>query len=233
MRIGTSGWSYRHWKGTFYPADLPQRAWLAYYAQHFDTVEVNATFYRLQSEATVARWAAEAPNGFLFAVKLSRYITHVRRLSEPEQPLAVFTGSLAPLDGHLGPVLAQLPGRKPVDPELLDRFLAACGKLRIAVEFRDPHWFRPEIETVLRERHVPLVWSDYPGAETPEWETGPFVYVRRHGHDVRYGGSYPDDVLERLAERLSAVDRDMFCYFNNDAGGAAPKDAARLRAMVG
>lgn len=231
IRVGTSGWSYHHWRGTFYPAEVPQRLWLSYYADRFDTVEVNATFYRLQRPETVQRWASEVPDDFSFAVKLSRYVTHIRRLREVESAVETFLDSVKPFGERLGPILVQLPDRFDPDLDTLDRFLELwpAGVL-LAVEPRDRRWFSVEVADVLSRHGAALVGSDYPDAETEP--QGSFLYVRRHGYGARYGGSYPDDELRRLANRFRSHQGDVYCYFNNDAGGAAPRDAARLVELI-
>ncbi len=228
--IGTSGWSYRHWRPVFYPPDVPQRSWLAYYADRFSTVEINATFYRLQKPEVFANWAASVPAGFRFAVKCSRYLTHTKRLLDAGRGLERLLGSLEPLGDRRGPLLVQLPGSFPPDAERLSAFLASCPKgLEVAVEPRDPRWFVPEVEETLRHHRAGLVRSDFPGAESPAWETAPFLYVRRHGSGGRYSGHYESRDLEALAATLSAWETgDAYCYFNNDAAGAAPQDARAL-----
>lgn len=231
IKVGTSGWSYHHWRGVFYPPEVPQRLWLSYYAERFDTVEVNATFYRLQRPETFARWAAEVPDGFSFGLKLSRYITHIRRLSDVADPVATFLESLAPLGDRLGPILVQLPDRFAPDLEALDRFLGLWpADVRLAVEPRDRRWMTDEVTSVLDRYGAALVGSDYPDAETEP--AGAFRYVRRHGYSARYGGSYPEGELRRLAGLLVGYRGDAYCYFNNDADGAAPADAARLVRLI-
>lgn len=227
--IGTSGWSYRHWRGPFYPDSLPQREWLRYYGERFNSVEINATYYRLQRPATFAAWAAAVPDGFRFAFKASRYLTHTRRLRDASDGLTRLLDTTPPLGKKRGPMLLQLPPDFPVDPQRLSDFLAAGSVgLDVAVEFRDPVWFIPEVEAVLRSHGAGLVWSDYPGAESPTWNTASFLYVRRHGVTGRYAGRYGRQRLHALAALLAGAGKDSYCFFNNDAAGAAAQDALQL-----
>jgi uncharacterized protein YecE (DUF72 family) len=218
----------------FYPEDVPQRRWLEFYADRFCSVEINATFYRLPAATTFGGWASRVPGEFRFGVKVSRYLTHIRRLRDVEEGLARLIAACAPLGSNHGPLLVQLPPHFDPAPDLLDRFLAECPlTIPIAVEFRDPAWFIPEIERRLRGREAALVWSDYPGLSTPEWITAPFLYVRRHGSGPGYAGRYRRAALRDLAARLASFDGDVFCYFNNDAAGAAVEDAAELAGLLG
>ncbi len=234
-RIGCSGWQYRHWRGDFYPAELPQSRWLEYYAERFDTVEINNTFYRLPEAATFAAWAARVPSAFLYAVKASRYLTHMKKLREPEEAIDRLFSRAVSLGRHLGPVLYQLPPRWPVDVARLTAFLAALPKRRPhAVEFRDPSWYVPEVFAALDRYHVALCLHDMAGSATARQAVGPFVYVRFHGTS-RYGGRYPDAHLEDWGDWLAAQlasGRPVYAYFNNDVGGHAPRDALRLREAV-
>ena len=179
--IGTSGWQYRHWRGRLYPQDVPQRAWLAHYAERFAAVEVNATFYRLPARQAVEAWARTAPADFVFAVKVSRYLTHVRRLREPAEPVARFMNAIEPLGDRLGPVLLQLPPRMACDADALEAVLRRFpAGVRVAVEPRDPSWFVPSVRRVLERRAAALCLADRSGLVTPEWRTAEWGYVRFH-----------------------------------------------------
>jgi len=237
VRIGTSGWEYDHWRGTFYPRDLPKRRWLEHYAEHFDTVELNASFYRLPSAGTFGRWGTRVPSDFRFAVKASRYLTHVRRLREPQEPLDRLWSSARRLGDRLGPVLYQLPPRWRPNADRLAAFLAALpadgGQ---AIEFRDRRWYRPEILELLRAAGVALCLHDMSASAPEPVPLGPCVYVRFHGAGRRYGGRYPDEAIAAWAERIarwSVEGRSVWAYFNNDAEGHAVTDAVRLREAVG
>jgi uncharacterized protein YecE (DUF72 family) len=236
IRIGCSGWQYQHWRGDFYPAELPQSVWLEYYAERFDTVEINNTFYRLPEAPTFAAWSRRVPRGFLFAVKASRYLTHMKKLKEPDDALARFFERARRLQSSFGPVLYQLPPRWPVNVERFETFLAALPKRRLhAVEFRDPSWYHEDIFALLERHRVALCLHDMAGSASGQRAVGPFVYVRFHGAQ-KYSGRYSDAMLQPWAEWMAAQQRSgrrVFAYFNNDVGGHAPRDAARLREMLG
>lgn len=234
MYIGTSGFSYPHWKGVFYPPDTGERQWLDYYARHFSTVELNATFYRLPAEATFRSWAARAPGAFLYAVKLSRYITHIKRLREVRDPLELFTRRARLLGEHLGPLLVQLPPGLRPDLPLLEDFLALCApELRWTVEFRDPSWLRDATYAALSRHNAALCIHDII-EDHPLRATADFVYARFHGAGVRYGGNYPDEHLRRWAGFIRAWQeegRDVYAYLNNDIHGYAVQNARTLIAF--
>jgi uncharacterized protein YecE (DUF72 family) len=232
-RIGCSGWQYRHWRGSFYPADLPQSRWFAYYAARFDTVEINNTFYRLPERPTFVDWREQAPQRFLYAVKASRFLTHMKKLKDPEEPTSRLFSRARALGRTLGPMLYQLPPHWKIAPERLDTFLRQLPRRRRhVIEFRDPSWYTDEVLAALRRHHVALCLHDMAGSATGEpVATAAFVYVRFHG-PARYSGRYPDQVLDGWAAWMAAqrrAGRDVFAYFNNDAGGDAPRDAMRLR----
>lgn len=234
LRVGCSGWQYKHWKGDLYPADLREAGWLEHYARTFDTVELNNSFYRLPGRTTFEGWRERSPMRFLFAVKASRYLTHLKKLKDPEAPVALFFDRAAGLGPKLGPVLYQLPPRWPLDVDRLRTFLAALPAGRHAVEFRDPSWLVPQVFELLETHGAALCLHDMTGSATGRLRVGPFVYARFHGV-TRYGGRYADDELQPWAEWLRGehdAGRDVFAYFNNDIGGHAPRDAVRLRALL-
>ncbi len=236
LRIGCSGWQYKHWKGDFYPGDLPQSRWFAHYALSFDTVEINNSFYRLPPAETFARWQEQAPPGFLYAVKASRFLTHMKKLKDPEEPLArLFEGARC-LGRSLGPVLYQLPPGWRLDPGRFEHFLTALPpEHRHAIEFRDPTWYDDRVYALLRRYGVALCLHDMEGSATGPMLVGPFVYVRFHHGTKKYGGRYSDARLDEWADWLagrSAEGLDVFAYFNNDTGGHAPRDAVRLRERI-
>ena len=233
IRVGCSGWQYKHWRADFYPAELPQSRWFAHYALKFDTVEINNSFYRLPSPETFARWREQAPKQFLFAVKSSRFLTHMKKLKDPEDPLRRFFESAKQLRSHLGPVLYQLPPAWKVDIERFEHFLRVLPRgHRHAIEFREISWYDERVYELLRKYKVALCLHDMQGSATGRTVVGPFIYVRFHHGTAKYGGRYPDDRLDEwadwLAERLGDG-MDVFAYFNNDTGGHAPRDAVRLR----
>jgi uncharacterized protein YecE (DUF72 family) len=234
LRIGTSGWEYQHWRGDFYPDDLPKDGWLEHYARTFATVELNASFYRLPPRVTFERWARRVPDDFVFSAKASRYLTHLKRLREPGEPLDRFWTRATGLGSHLGPVLYQLPPRWKPNLERLAAFLAVVPPDRPqVVEIRDRRWYGPALDELLEQAGVALCLHDMAGSGTAGTvgPVGPFVYLRLHGSGARYGGRYPDAVLDEWAARLrrwTDAGRDAWVYFNNDIGGHAPRDALRL-----
>jgi uncharacterized protein YecE (DUF72 family) len=235
IRIGCSGWSYTHWQGRFYPSTLPASGWLERYAERFDTVEVNATFYRLPPRRTVARWAEATPDNFCFAIKGSRYLTHVRRLRDVPDAVARLMERLAPLSaaGKLGPLLWQLPPTFRRDDDRLAAALAAFPQGRQAIEFRDPSWFAEDVYALLRERGVALVVADRAGLPEAPWEdTAGWWYLRFHHGRSGRRGNYSKAELRRWAARLAAVTDDVYGYFNNDWEGFAIENATSLRRLL-
>ncbi len=233
VRIGCSGWSYRDWKESLY-RDVPSSRWLARYAEVFDTVEVNATFYRLPKRATVEGWVEQTPDGFLFAVKGSRYLTHIRRLREIEQGVARFWEPLEPLReaGRLGPVLWQLPGNFQRDDEVLARALEILPEARHCFEFRHPSWFAASVRGLLEEHGASLAIGDDARRELPPARpVGELVYLRLHYGSRGRDGNYSSTELERWHRRIAAWrhQREVFAYLNNDWRGFAPANARELR----
>jgi uncharacterized protein YecE (DUF72 family) len=236
LRIGCSGWSYRDWRGPFYPPEVKVKDQLAFYATRFSTAEINASFYRLPTEKAVAAWRDAVPEGFLFAWKASRYLTHNKKLKDPEDSLALILGRMEPLGDRYGPVLFQLPPSLKLDRERLAHFLGRLPKTRrCTVEFRHPSWYAPEVLRLLAEHDVALCVSDHHDAPSPWETTAGFVYVRAHGPGGRYSGRYPEDELKALAHAIRGWRKDgkaVFCYFDNDIESAAPKDAERLIGLL-
>jgi uncharacterized protein YecE (DUF72 family) len=235
VHIGCSGWQYAHWRGDFYPAELRQPLRFEHYAAVFDTVEVNNTFYRLPAAGVFRSWRRRAPAGFTFAVKASRYLTHLKKLKDPDAPVALFFSRARELGARLGPVLYQLPPRWPVNIERLETFLRALpARRRHAIEFREPSWYRDDVFALLTRHRVALCLHDMHGSASGRIEVGPFVYARFHGTE-RYSGSYSDEQLQRWADWLVPqlrAGKRVYGYFNNDIGGHAPRDAIRFRAML-
>lgn len=233
FRVGTSGYQYDHWKEVFYPADLPKAEWFAYYARHFDTVEINNTFYRLPGPHVFDSWRDAAPPGWLYAVKFSRFGTHIKRLKDPEQPVELFLSRAARLKASLGPVLVQLPPRWRLNLERLDGFLACLPRsIRWTIEFRDASWLVEPVFERLAVHKVALCLHDML-PDHPRVLTAPFTYLRFHGQ--RYHGSYSTQVLTaqaRQIRRYLADGVDVYVYFNNDVGGHAIHNALDLRRYV-
>jgi uncharacterized protein YecE (DUF72 family) len=230
--IGTSGWQYRDWRGLVYPEGVPQRLWLECYAERFATVEVNNAFYRLPERDTFARWRERTPPGFTVAVKMSRFLTHIKRLRDPAEPVARFVDRVAGLGDKLGPVLLQLPPTLTASAAALDEVLSLFPRaVRVAVEPRHESWWVPEVRTVLERRGAALCWADRRGRPvTPLWRTTDFGYLRMHEGRAtprpRYGRRALRTWLDRIAR--SFVDEAVYVYFNNDPGGAAVADAEAL-----
>ena len=237
--IGTSGWVYQHWRGVFYPPELPSSRWLAHYRSSFGTVEINFSFYRLPKEKTFENWARAVPPGFRFAVKASRYITHIKRLRDCEEPLETFLSRVRLLGEAAGPVLFQLPPqfkRHARNEAALADFLTLLPHdLRHVFEFRDPAWHTPDIFFLLRMHNAAFCAYHMVDEETPLEATADFAYMRFHGSGWLYGGCYSDDELGEWAGRLASLPDDVgdvYVYFNNDAYGYAVQNALTLRAML-
>jgi uncharacterized protein YecE (DUF72 family) len=230
--LGTSGWQYRDWRGPFYPPSLPQRGWLEHFAGQFATVEVNNAFYRLPERDTFASWRAQTPADFVVAVKMSRYLTHIKRLRDPAEPVARFLDRAAGLGDRLGPVLLQLPPTLRADAELLDAVLARFpDRVRVAVEPRHASWWSDPVRAVLERRGAALSWADRRGRPvTPLWRTTDWGYLRMHEGAAqphpRYGRAALRTWLRRLTETFPGL--PAYVYFNNDPGAAAIRDAEAL-----
>jgi uncharacterized protein YecE (DUF72 family) len=232
--IGTSGWNYKHWSnGEFYPKDIKPADWLKFYVERFETVEINNSFYRLPSEAAFQSWRKQVPQEFVFAVKASRFLTHIKRLKEPEAPLELFFSRAKHLEGRLGPVLFQLPPQMKMDLERLETFLRALKphmkklRVRCVIEFRDATWLVPPIFDLLREHRVGLCFADWRETHVTEPITADFVYVRRH-YGSAGGGNYSKKDLAADVQDIRAWLRrgfDVYMYFNNDMGGHAVRNA--------
>lgn len=240
IEVGTSGWQYGHWRGSFYPAGLPQPAWFARYASVFSTVELNNSFYRQPKEGTWDAWREQAPAGFCYAVKANRFITHMKRFKDPEGPLERFFAGAERLQSHLGPVLFQAPPnfqRTPENLARLDAFFAAVPQGIVSViEFRHTSWYDDAVYELLRRRRISFCIHDMMKLATPVLVTGPAAYLRFHGSDARYGGNYSDAMLQQWAEQIRGLQREVnsvWCYFNNDIGGHAPRNALTLRQLLG
>jgi uncharacterized protein YecE (DUF72 family) len=236
IRIGTSGWYYEHWKELFYPPGLPKSKWFEYYAQYFNTVEINNTFYHQPKEKSIKRWHELAPEGFLYAVKASRYITHVQKLKNAADSLKNFFDGINLLKHKLGPVLYQLPPNLHLDLERLEDFIKLLPKRKTAIfEFRHESWYCEQTYELLTQFGAGFCIHDMPGKESPQVVTTDIIYIRFHGTTGRYSGSYPDSQLKDWAEwikKQSKKARGVYVYFNNDAHGHAIKNAKQLREMI-
>ncbi|HYG75501.1 MAG TPA: DUF72 domain-containing protein [Planctomycetota bacterium] len=240
--IGTSGYIYKHWKqGVFYPPDLPQKEWFTWYCSRFRTLEVNTTFYRLARPAAVQKWHEQSPPDFRFFVKGSRFITHMKKLTDPPQALKRFFEGIAPLREKLAGVLWQLPENFKINTERLAAFIAEFRRFsdsRLVFEFRNPTWFHPETTALLEQYGAAYCRADQPPflLELQIPDTASFVYYRRHGPTPgrAYADSYSDAALRSDAgevRRFLRRGREVYVYFNNDIGGHAPRDAVRLQSF--
>jgi uncharacterized protein YecE (DUF72 family) len=236
IQIGTSGWQYRDWRGKLYPDRCPVRCWLQTYAENFATVENNNAFYRLPERETFARWRERTPPGFVMAVKASRFLTHIKRLRDPAEPVARLLDRAEGLGDRLGPVLLQLPPTLKLDADLLDACLAEFpAGVRVAVEPRHSSWWTQRVRDVLTRRQAALVWADRDSRRiTPLWRTTDWGYVRLHAGRAkpwpRYGRTALASWTDRIRSEFDDTD-DVFVYLNNDPGGAAVVDARTLIAM--
>ena len=234
--VGCSGWHYEDWRGRVYPAGLTKSRWLAYYSGIFDTVELNNTFYRLPGESAITRWFETTGSDFVFAVKGSRYITHVRRLKDVESAVQQFTERLSALGNKLGPVLWQLPPSMSRDDTRLEAFLRLLPRSpRNVIEFRHTSWRNEDIYSMLRCHGVALCLVDMPGFRTPAIATTDFIYIRFHGADSLYSSCYEFEQLERWAvdiRDLSQGVRPVYAYFNNDVNAYAVDNALTLRRLL-
>lgn len=232
MRVGTSGWQYADWRQPVYDG-RPQRLWLTTYAEMFDTVEVNATFYRLPAATAVQRWVEQVPSHFVFVVKASRYLTHIKRLRDPAEPVARLLERIKPLRsaGVLGPVLLQFPPDMRAAPELLDATLAEFpSSLQLAVEPRHPSWFAQPTRDVLESHAAALVWADRDGRSLgPLWQTTDWCYLRLHHGRDDWG--YDKRTLARWAKRVATTGAG-YVFFNNDPGAAAVRDAMTFSRLL-
>jgi len=237
LRVGTSGWSYREWRGLVYPARLPSSRWLAHYTGLFDTVEVNASFYRLLKRSDTLQWRQATPAGFLFALKGSRFITHFLKLRNCAPALRRFFAPLAPLGDKAGPIVFQTAYQFEADPRRLEEFLdlLPTGR-RYAFEFRHPSWHTPAVRRILRRRNAAFVPFEIGRLRGPNLVTADFVYVRLHGRKPGYKGDYTRRALAPWAKWLRQQirrGRDAYVFFDNTAeGDAAVRNAQTLRAMV-
>jgi len=230
--IGTSGWHYDHWRHLFYPDKLTRAKWLEFYARHFTTVELNNSFYRLPSEEAFANWRDSSPANFTFAVKVSRFITHIKRLKNSEEPVGTFLGRAKILKQKLGPLLYQLPPNMHRDDNRLESFLSILPPgLKHVLEFRHESWLDDGVFEVLRRHNVGLCVFDMPGLTCPLVATAEFAYIRFHGSTGLYSSCYSDEELAEWARRLAGLApevKEAYIYFNNDAETFAVRNAMTL-----
>lgn len=229
LYIGTSGWQYRDWRLNFYPQGVLQADWLRFYSQRFRSVEVNNTFYRLPPAQTFARWREQTPPDFVVTVKMSGFLTHRKRLKDPEEPLQRFMANAAALGDKLGPVLLQLPPNFPADLERLADVLALFKRsVRVAVEFRHESWHTEDVAGLLENHGAAFCLADSPRRKLPDWRTADWGFVRFHEGSGRPHPSYGEGALAGWADRLAKLwkpSEDVYAYFNNDTRCCAVRDA--------
>ncbi|GAB2759949.1 DUF72 domain-containing protein [Salinimicrobium soli] len=234
IRIGTSGYQYKHWKGDFYPKDMPVKDWFDHYTKFFNTVEINNTFYKMAEAEIFADWRKAAPKDFCYSIKYSRFGTHRKKLKDPEGHVAYFMDRVVHLKEKLGPILVQLPPNWKPNLQRLEGFLDVLPKdLRLAVEIRDERWFSEELFALLKKYKAALVLhdmiKDHPKIITADW-----TYFRFHGQN--YSGSYSDKNLNSVAEEIReyvSKNKDVYAYFNNDLDGHAIRNALSLKEKLG
>lgn len=236
IHIGTSGWNYKHWKGAFYPENIPERKWLEYYTNKFETVELNSSFYHLPKEKTVANWHDNTPEGFLFSCKASRYITHIKKLDDPEESLKKFFDVISGLKEKLGVVLFQLPPNLGYDINRLGNFTDALPSgYKYTFEFRHPDWWRDETYDVLEKNKMAFCIYELGEIKTPRITTCNTVYIRLHGPGKKYKGNYDARAIKLWASLFAGwkgEGKEIFCYFDNDEKGYAVRNALELKEQI-
>lgn len=236
IHIGTSGWHYPHWKGPFYPLQYSDSALLSYYMKYFHTAEINNSFYQIPQKKTLELWRNTVPGNFNFSVKASRYITHMKKLKDPHQPVSHFLQRIDTLGNKRGPILFQLPPRWKCNPERLESFLKILPKnYRYTFEFRDPSWFNSQVYEILTRYKASFCIYDLDGRLSPKKITADFVYIRLHGPDGPYQGKYNQKTLSDWSSdfsRWSQQNKEVYCYFDNDQAGFAVQNAWELQELI-
>jgi len=237
LRIGCSGFLYDHWRGSFYPENLPKNHWLEYYSRHFSSVELNVTFYRLPERETFAKWYMSTPEGFLFSLKGSRFVTHVKKLKDCAEPIEAFFSRASVLKEKLGVILWQFPPTFNLDLDRLNEFLEALKpfNVRNTFEFRNKNWLNKKVYSILEKANAALCMADHPDFLKDLPVTADFIYMRRHGKEGSYATSYSPESLREDAKFIKTTLRkkqDVFIYFNNDASGYAPQNATELISLI-
>lgn len=236
IHIGTSGWNYKHWKGHFYPEDLSTSKWLEFYVEHLHTVEINTSFYNLPQKTTIDKWYHNVPENFIFSIKASRYITHMKKLKDPKSALKRFFEPIKDLKEKLGIILFQLPPHWHANLERLNNFLTQLPHwYRFAFEFRDDSWWQEETYQLLKKYNAAFCIFDLAGTQSPKEVTADFIYLRLHGPGDAYQGNYDIHTLAGWAETFAVWRKkvkEIFCYFDNDEKAFAVKNAVELLKMV-
>ncbi len=240
IHIGTSGWSYKHWKGLFYPQGLKETLWLEWYSRTFSIAEINTSFYHMPKHQTVLNWMEKAPEGFLFCPKLSRYITHMKKLKDVEEPVARFFDVFGPMQGHMGPVLVQLPPQLKFDYERAENFYTLLQKdfetFSFVIEVRHDSWLDNDSLNLMAKYNLGVVISQSNGVfPYTEMVTAQNVYIRFHGPQELYASPYSNESLQYYADKIKDWQRDghtIWAFFNNDIHGYAFADAQRLQSLL-
>jgi uncharacterized protein YecE (DUF72 family) len=234
--IGTSGWQYKHWKGTFYPEHLKSKEHFKYYQAFFDTVEINNSFYRLPQIETFEKWYQDVPENFIYVIKANRFITHMKKLKDPVESLSQFLTNVAALKEKLGPILFQLPPGWEINTDRFENFLKHLPKdLRCVFEFRNATWYNERIYDLLRKYNCAFCIYELAGHLSPLAVTADFVYLRLHGPGEKYQGSYSENILQEWAlqcKEWREKGLDVFVYFDNDEKGYAAFNAIRLKEIL-
>lgn len=233
--IGTSGWSYVHWKENFYPEGLKPKNWLHFYGDVFSTVEINNTFYHLPLLSSVRNWHAQVPEHFTFSIKASRYITHLKRLHDCKKSLEIFYQCLQPLKSKIGPILFQLPPSLKMNRDVLVEFIACLDPShKYTFEFRHSSWYTQAIYELLAESKIALCITDLKGTLSPEIITANFTYIRLHGPQKAYSGAYGPSRLKSWQKKIEkwSSETSIYCYFDNDEKGYAIQDALCLQKLI-
>ena len=236
IHIGTSGWHYGHWEGPFYPKDISSDEYLEYYSKHFHTVEVNNSFYKIPDQETIREWRDTVPKRFIFSVKASRYITHMKKLKDPDKGVPNLMSAISLFENKLGPILFQLPPNWHANPERLEAFIISLPRnYDYAFEFRDTSWFDDRIYKILEKHNTAFCIYELGDVMSPKIITSDLIYIRLHGPAGPYKGQYKTSALEEWAKSISKWSKHgkkIYCYFDNDEAGYAPRDAMRLQDMV-
>lgn len=234
--VGTSGWHYKHWIGTFYPEDMKSPQFTAYYVDHFSTVEINNSFYKLPSKETFESWASAVPKDFIFSVKANRFMTHMKKLKDPKTTFNNLIENAAGLKEKLGPILFQLPPRWKYNEQRFRAFLEVLPvEYRYTVEFRDPSWYTDSVYQLLRENNIAFCIYELEHHQSPAVTTAEFVYIRLHGPGNKYEGSYNDATLTQWSKSIKAWQsegKNVFIYFDNDQNGYAAVNAKKLKEIL-
>jgi len=239
IHIGTSGWNYKHWKNTWYPKEVKPSNFLEYYIKHFQTVEVNNTFYNLPAKRVIKTWKKKVSKDFIFSVKASRYITHMKKLKEPKESLKRFFSRINILKNNLGPILFQLPPHWHKNIERLNNFINLLPKgKQIAIEFRDQSWWDDDVYNLLKKNNIAFCLYQLAGTKSPRKITADFAYIRLHGpSDKPYQDHYHGNSLRAWVDYFKKIQKkkgvkEIYCYFDNDKEAQAPKDAQRLMNLL-